>query len=413
MSLADQAVAELKNAELCFNRSTLRLSEEHSGVRPAPGVMSAAQQVAHVAQTVDWFIEGAFRPEGFTTDFEAHAKALEDCRSLIAARAWFEKAMAAARVTLSAKSDAELMVPIADGSDMGGSLRNPASFCNVVGFRPSPGRVPAWPNRAPWSPFSVLGPMARTVADAALMLRAIAGPDARSPIAIREPPPVFDQSLERDFRGVRIAWSRDLGGLPVDARVTDAIDARRGVFASLGCDIDDADPDFSGADEAFRSWRAWLFALGYGRLLERERGRIKDTVVWNVEQGLALSGNDLARAEVLRAACYHRVREFMERYEFLVLPVSQVPPFDLNEPWVREIDGTRLENYIDWMRSCYWVTVTGLPAISVPCGFTPEGLPIGVQIVGRHQDDLGVLQFAHAFEAATGQWQRPPEWVTT
>ena len=143
-----------------------------------------------------------------------------------------------------------------------------------------------------------------------------------------------------------------------------------------------------------------------------ERGRIKDTVVWNVEQGLALSGNDLARAEVLRAACYHRVREFMERYEFLVLPVSQVPPFDLNEPWVREIDGTRLENYIDWMRSCYGVTVTGLPAISVPCGFTPEGLPIGVQIVGRHQHDLEVLRLAHAFERATGQWRHHPEWVS-
>ncbi|NRA04095.1 MAG: amidase [Myxococcales bacterium] len=304
------------------------------------------------------------------------------------------------------------MVPIADGSDMGGSLRNPASFCNVVGFRPSPGRVPAWPSRAPWSPFSVLGPMARTVADAALMLRAIAGPDPRSPIAIREPPTVFDQSLERDFRGVRIAWSRDLGGLPVDPRVTDAIDARRGVFARLGCEIDDADPDFSGADEAFCSWRAWLFALGFGPLLERERERIKDTVVWNVEQGLSLTGTDLARAEVLRAACYHRVREFMERYEFLVLPVSQVPPFDLNEPWVREIDGTRLESYIDWMRSCYWVTVTGLPAISVPCGFTPEGLPIGVQIVGRHQHDLEVLRLAHAFERETEQWRHQPEWVT-
>ena len=136
------------------------------------------------------------------------------------------------------------MVPIADGSDMGGSLRNPASFCNVVGFRPSPGRVPVWPSRAPWSPFSVLGPMARTVADVALMLRAIAGPDPRSPIAIREPASIFAESLERDFHGVRIAWSRDLGGLPVDARVTDAIDARRGVFASLGCEIDDADPDF-------------------------------------------------------------------------------------------------------------------------------------------------------------------------
>ncbi len=303
------------------------------------------------------------------------------------------------------------MVPIADGSDMGGSLRNPASFCNVVGFRTSPGRVPAWPNRAPWSPLSVLGPMARTVQDTALMLQAIAGPDPRSPIAIREPASLFAQSLERDFQGVRIAWSRDLGGLPVDPRVTAAIEARRGVFDSLGCEVEDAEPDFSGADEAFRSWRAWLFALGYGALLERERARVKETVIWNVEQGLRLSGSDLARAQVLQADCYRRVCEFLERYEFLVLPVSQVPPFDVTEPYVREINGTRLDTYIDWMRSCYWVTVTGLPAISVPCGFTPEGLPIGVQIVGRHQADLEVLRLAHAFESATAEWRRRPDWL--
>jgi amidase len=301
------------------------------------------------------------------------------------------------------------MVPIADGSDMGGSLRNPASFCNVVGFRTSPGRVPAYPSRAPWSPFAVLGPMARTVGDAALMLASIAGPDPRSPIAIAEPGERFAQSLERSFRGVKVAWSRDLGSLPVDPRVTAVIDGQRGVFESLGCLLSDAEPDFSDADEIFKVWRAWSFELGFGDAYAKYRDQLKDTVIWNIEQGLKLSGPDLSRAERSRAALYHRVREFLETFEFLILPVSQVPPFEVTQPYVTQINDETMGTYIDWMKSCYYVTVTGLPAISVPCGFTPEGLPVGVQIVGRHQDDWGVLQLAFAFERATGHWKRHPD----
>ena len=299
------------------------------------------------------------------------------------------------------------MLPIADGSDMGGSLRNPASFCNVVGFRPSPGRVPTWPDVAP-SPLSVEGPMARTVQDAALMLSAMAGPDGRSPISIAEPGSVFARSLERDFGGARVAWSRDLGGLPVDPRVTAVLDGQRRVFEDLGCVVEEAEPDFAGADEVFKVLRAWRFELAYGELLEEHRHEMKDTVVWNIEEGRRLTGPQVGRAERLRADLYHRVRVFMETYEFLVLPVAQVPPFDVKERYVTQINGEEMGTYIDWMRSCYYVTVTGLPAISVPCGFTPEGLPVGVQIVGRHRDDFGVLQLAHAFEGATGFWKRRP-----
>ena len=299
------------------------------------------------------------------------------------------------------------MLPIADGSDMGGSLRNPASFCNVVGFRPSPGRVPTWPDVAP-SPLSVEGPMARTVQDAALMLSAMAGPDGRSPISIVEPGSVFARSLERDFGGARVAWSRDLGGLPVDLHVTAVLDGQRRVFEDLGCVVEEAEPDFAGADEVFKVLRAWRFELAYGELLEEHRHEMKDTVVWNIEEGRRLTGPQVGRAERLRADLYHRVRVFMETYEFLVLPVAQVPPFDVKERYVMEINGEEMGTYIDWMRSCYYVTVTGLPAISVPCGFTPEGLPVGVQIVGRHRDDFGVLQLAHAFENATGFWKRRP-----
>ena len=301
------------------------------------------------------------------------------------------------------------MIPIADGSDMGGSLRNPANFCNVVGFRPSPGRVPTWPGFAAWFTFSVEGPMARTVQDTALMLSTIAGPDPRSPIAISEPGSLFSQPLTRNFKGVRVAWSRDLGCLPVDSRVTEAIDAQRHVFERLGCRIEDCEPDFSDADEIFKIWRAWYFALVLSELLETQRDKLKDTVIWNIEEGVKLSGPQTAEAERKRTELYHRVRIFMENYEFLILPVSQVPPFDVRQRYVKEINGEKMETYIDWMKSCYYITTTGFPAISVPCGFTKDGLPVGVQIVGRHRDDLGVLQLAYAFEQASGFWkQKPP-----
>jgi amidase len=303
------------------------------------------------------------------------------------------------------------MLPIADGSDMGGSLRNPASFCNVVGFRPSPGRVPTWPDIAAWSTLSVEGPMARTVQDAALMLRAISGPDPRSPVSLPEPGSVFSQPLERDFGGVRLAWSPDLGGLPVESAVTDVLEGQRYVFEGLGCAVEDAEPDFRDADEVFKVLRAWRFELTYGGLLGAHRDQIKDTVVWNIEEGRKLDGPRIGRAERKRTELYHRVRTFMQRYEFLVLPVSQVPPFEVEHRYLTEINGKPMETYIDWMKSSYYVTVTGLPAASVPCGFTAEGLPVGVQIVGRPRDDFGVLQLAHAFEEATGFWRRRPPLV--
>src|SRR5215210_5673777 len=290
------------------------------------------------------------------------------------------------------------MLPIADGSDMGGSLRNPASFCNVVGMRPSPGRVPMWPDPEAWFTLSVEGPMARTARDAALVLGAVSGPDPRSPISIPEPGSVFLRPLERNFSGVRIAWSRDLGGLPVDGAVTNVLDGQRHVFEDLGCVVEDAEPDFRDADEIFKVLRAWRFELAYGGLLDAHRDEMKDTVVWNIEEGRKLAGPSIGRAERKRTELYHRVRTFMQAYDFLVLPVSQVPPFDVKQRYVTEINGEAMETYIDWMRSCYYVTVTGLPAISAPCGFTPEGLPVGVQIVGHPGDDLGVLQLAHAFE---------------
>jgi amidase len=293
------------------------------------------------------------------------------------------------------------MLPLADGSDLGGSLRNPASFCNVVGFRPSPGRIPSHPVTLAWNTLAVEGPMARTVQDVALLLSVMAGPDERSPISINEPGSIFLRPLQRDFKGARVAWSRNLGRYPVESVVNEVCDRARSVFAELGCQVDNGQPDFNDADEIFQTLRAWLFAQTRGDDFIRHRSLMKDTVIWNIEQGLKLSGADVARAEAKRTQLYHRVRKFMERYEFLILPVSQVAPFPVKTDWVREINGVEMGSYIDWMGVCYAITLTGLPAISVPCGFTSDGLPIGLQIVGRHQRDFNVLQLAFAFEQAT------------
>ena len=301
------------------------------------------------------------------------------------------------------------MLPFADGSDLGGSLRNPTNFCNVVGLRPSVGRVPSWPSESGWNSFAVDGPIARTVEDTALMLSVLAGPDLRSPISLPENGAVFRNSLERNLKGIRIAWSSDLGGLPVDSRVTKTLEAQRAVFEDLGCIVEEGFPDFSDADEIFKTFRAWFYEMNLSSLLPEHRDKLKETVVWNIEAGMKLSGPELGRAEVKRTALFHRVREFMQNYDFLALPVSQVPPFPIEQEFVSEINGVQMETYLDWMRSCYFISVTGQPAISVPCGFTEDGLPVGLQLVGKPQDDLGVLQLAYAFEKASGFYQQIPK----
>lgn len=300
------------------------------------------------------------------------------------------------------------MLPIADGSDMGGSLRNPGNFNNVVGFRPSSGLVPKWPNSMPWIPLSVKGPLARTVADVALMLQAMAGHDARDQNALDVAPETFAQPLERSFNGTRIAWSVDLGTLPVDTRVRGVLESKQSVFTDLGCDLVEAAPDFTNADSVFRDLRAFNLAASMGDLLQTHRDQIKPEAIWNIEEGLKLSAADAGKAMIRQSEIYDRVRVFMEDHEFLITVVNQVPAFDADARYPTEIEGIEMETYIAWMKSAYWITTTRLPAISVPCGFTPDGLPVGVQIVGRPGDDFGVLQLAYAFEQATKCWQRRP-----
>jgi len=300
------------------------------------------------------------------------------------------------------------LLPFADGGDLGGSLRNPANFNNIVALRPSVGLVPIAPAPIPFVGVSVKGPMARSVADAAFLLSVMAGADARDPSCSPSDPSVFTAPLDRDFRGTRVAWCPDLGGLPLDPRVRAVLDAQRATFESLGCVVEEACPEFGNVDETFFTLRAWHSWNVHGPLLRAHRAQMKPEAIWEIEQGAAISADAVARALMQQGQLLERIRVFQERYEFLICAVNQVPPFDADETWPRAIDGVAMDSYISWMKSAYWISTTCRPALSVPAGFTGDGLPVGVQIVGRFRDDLGVLQLGHAFEQATGVGRRRP-----
>jgi amidase len=300
------------------------------------------------------------------------------------------------------------MLPFADGGDLGGSLRNPANFNNIVALRPSVGLVPIAPVPIPFVGVSVKGPMARSVSDVAFLLSVFAGADARDPISYPSQPDRFAGALERDFKATRVAWAPDLGGLPLDPRVRAVLAARRQALEDLGCIVEEASPDFGNVDEIFFTLRAWGTWNSNGHLLAAHRSQIKPEGIWEMEQGAKLSGEDVARALMEQGALLERMRKFEERYEFLICAVNQVPPFAVEERWPREIDGTAMETYISWMKSAYWISTTCRPAISVPAGFTADGLPVGLQIVGRYRDDLNVLKLAHAFEQSTRVGLRRP-----
>ncbi|MEU7482781.1 amidase [Streptomyces sp. NPDC042319] len=298
---------------------------------------------------------------------------------------------------------------LADGSDMGGSLRNPASFCNVVGLRPTPGRVPALPRGNPWDTMAVAGPLGRSVADVALLLSVMAGPDPRCPLTLETPGAAFRTPLERDLSGLRVAWTPDLGGrVPVDPEVTAVLEPQVQVFEELGCHVTEDCPDLNGAEEVFRTLRAQEFALGLGELLDAHPGALKPSLVWNIEEGRRLTGADLARATAAHARIHLAAVDFFSRYDVLLAPVSQVVPFDIDLEYPTSIAGQPQRTYLDWMRSAYFVTVLGAPALSVPAGFTPGGLPVGLQVVAAPRAELTVLRAGAAYEAATGHGLRRP-----
>jgi len=276
------------------------------------------------------------------------------------------------------------MLALADGSDLGGSLRNPANFNGIVSLRPTSGLAPALTDATSLG-FNVKGPMARSVSDVAFLLSVMLGE--------QEP-----WSLERDMKGVRIAWCPDLGGLPLDRRVRAVLDSRRQTFVELGCIVEDACPDFTDADEIFLTIRRRRTFTNLGGLLAAHRGEMKPEAVEEIEQGARVADADFLWALEKHKALLWRLQRFFIRHEFFVCAVNQVPPFDASLDWPHEIEGVAMEHYCAWMKSAYWVSTTLCPAASVPAGRTPGGLPVGMQIVGRRGNDRGVLQLAYAVE---------------
>jgi len=292
------------------------------------------------------------------------------------------------------------MVPLAEGSDMGGSLRNPASFCGVYGLRPSRGRVPAWPSENQWEALGISGPMARNVDDLALLLSVLAGPDPRVPLALGDPGTTFAPPVTGSLRGLRVAMSTDLGGLiEVDAEVAAVVDATAAGLAAAGARVVAAQPDLALGEDTFRTLRAWTFQAGFRDLLAEHPDEFKPSLADNIRAGEGLTGADVARAYRQLTALGETARVFFESYDVLLLPTSQVPPFPADQEYPADINGRPMATYLDWMRSAYLVTVTGCPAISVPAGRTSDGLPVGVQLVATHGADRRLLEVAAAVEA--------------
>jgi len=300
------------------------------------------------------------------------------------------------------------MLPIADGGDLGGSLRNPAAWSGVFGLRPTPGLIARWPHSAPWLPFGVEGPMARTTDDLALLLGAMAGGDPRDPISQRDAHVDVATPLAADLRGRRVAWSPTLGGLPIDAAIRDALAAALPLLGEVGLDVSEDEPDLAGADEVFETWRAFMSATGLGEQYDVNGAEMKGTVRAEVERGRALSVDQIVRATRLQAALAERALAFFDRYDYLACPVTQVDPFPIEQEYATAIDGVPMGSYIEWMRSNSRISVTCCPAISVPIGFSAAGLPVGLQIVTRPFGERALLEVAHALEACTGLGDRLP-----
>ncbi len=302
--------------------------------------------------------------------------------------------------------------PLAQGSDLGGSLRQPASFCGVVGFRPSPGRVPRYPNELNWDTQSVQGPIARTIPDTALFLDAMSGPDGRSPVSLpKETPPFLQAARNPEAKNLKIAWSDNLNLMPVDPAVLKEARKAIDVFRGLGCEVTEDCPDFSGAKETALTLRGVRFVALYGEKYRNDpefRRWVNPLVTGNIEQGLKLSVQEIAWAHRQRSLIWEKAKEFFDRYDLLLTPTAPIPPFNVEMKFPTEIAGKPMEHYLDWAMLTYSITMTGHPAISVPCGWTEKGLPIGVQIVGRHHGETALLRAAAAFEQAAPWAEKRP-----
>ena len=297
---------------------------------------------------------------------------------------------------------------IASGSDLGGSLRNPASFCSVVGLRPSPGRVaygatgegafPADLFGIPGQPFSVAGPMARNVSDVALLLDAMVGHHPRDPISLPRTTTSYIDAVKSRTKPKKVAFSRDLGVTPVDPAVADICEKAAKRFEQLGCIVEEAHPDFSDVQDIFQTWRAMSFYVGKKSLLDTNKDLLKPEVVWNIEQAAEITVDDFARVELARARYLDRAVTFFEEYDLLLSPATIVPPYPVEQRFVAELGEHKFSNYVEWLSIAYAITITGHPALSVPAGFTKDGLPVGLQIVGGPRGEANLLSAANLYE---------------
>lgn len=305
------------------------------------------------------------------------------------------------------------LLSLADGSDTGGSLRNPASFCNVVGLRSAAGRVSRAPLVTGWLTLAVAGALGRTVADTALLQSVLAGFDPRDPISLpgdgSEYAAIAASAPLDNLRGMRVGWSQKLGDLPVDPAVTEVLERDgKPVLTELGADVRDVEPDFEGAELSFRTLRAWDMVQRYGDRFRQNRDQISDNLVVNIEAGLDLTAADIYDAHTARTRLYNRMVTLFDDIDVLAAPTVQVPPFLGEWQWPHEVAGVEQDDYLGWMRACWYISATGLPCISVPCGFTVDGLPIGIQFVGRPLGEADLLRFSLAFEQANPVWRQRP-----
>ena len=291
---------------------------------------------------------------------------------------------------------------LAHGSDLGGSLRTPGAFCSVVGLRPSPGRVPRGPSDGGFNYLSVNGPMARNVPDTALFLDVLAGLDPRDPLSYPAPGVGYGAAVAAPAPPSRIGYSADLGFMPVDPEVRRICAAALRHFEAMGCGVEEAAPDFSGAMDAFHTLRAAMYVTDHAARMAAHRDRFKPEIVWNYDKGAALTAADIAEAEHLRARLFQRMAAFFRTNDLLVCPTAAVPPYPIDRRYVDRIGDTVFDNYVDWMGLQCAISVTASPAVSVPCGFTADGRPVGLQLVGRPRGEAALLQAAALFEQAAG-----------
>jgi amidase len=294
------------------------------------------------------------------------------------------------------------MAWLAHGSDMGGSLRNPASFCGIVGMRPSIGRVAHTPAAAIDRNLGVQGPMARNVEDLALLLDAMSGEHPADPLSLPKLPASFLSAVRSGSKPKRVAYSRDLGITPVDPEVAAVTKKAAERFAEAGVIVEEAHPDLSEAHECFHVLRAFDFALSKAALLRTKRDQLKPEVIWNIEEGLKLTVEKIERAEAQRVAMTARTLEFFDKYDLLLCPATIVAPYPVENRYVAECDGKKFDNYVEWLGIVYAITLVCCPALSMPCGFTASGLPVGLQVVAPPRGEAQLLSGARALEEILG-----------